>query len=265
MLRALVYFAAVVLTVQGRSGDPITVSAAVSLTEAMQEIGTAFETSTGQRVIFNFGGSNVLARQIVNGAPVDVFISADTAQMDLVERARLAVVGSRAAITSNRLAIVVRRDRASPPTSAAALADASVRRIAIGDPEAVPAGVYARQYLERVGVWERLQRKLLPSANVRAALAAVENGSADAGIVYVTDVRAARELTVSLTISGPDAPRIAYPACVVASSRRAEAASRFLQFLQAPAAAEIFRRHGFQPLNSAAEHQGTGALMAGTP
>ena len=240
---------ALALYVQRAPQAPITVSAAVSLTEVMQELATAFESSAGQRVVFNFAGSNVLARQIVNGAPVDVFISADAVQMDIVERARMIAAGTRTPLVGNQLAVVVRRDQ-SRVTSVAALADASIRRIAIGDPEAVPAGVYAKQYLERIGLWQQLHGKLLPSSNVRAALAAVENGSADAGIVYATDVRASRDLTVSISIAGPDAPRIVYPACIVASSKRLESAMRFLKFLQTSAAAQIFRQYGFQPLAS---------------
>jgi molybdate transport system substrate-binding protein len=229
---------------------PLTVSAAVSLTEAMEEVAKEYEASGADRVVFNFGGSNMLARQIVNGAPVDVFISADAWQMDVVERAQMVAPGTRVSLLSNQLAIVGRAERAEGLTSAASLAGAAVRRIAVGDPEAVPAGVYAKQYLERVGLWRTLQAKLLPAANVRAALAAVENGSADAGIVYVSDVRAARGVRVASVVSGPDAPSIVYPACVVAGSRRRDAGVSFLKFLQTPAASRVFQRHGFQPLAS---------------
>lgn len=252
MTQAMVCFVLFALALQRPSSftGQLTISVAVSLTEAMEEMAKEYEAAGGDRVVFNFGGSNMLARQIVNGAPVDVFISADAMQMDVVERAQMVAPGTRIALLSNQLAIVARAERSEALTSAASLTAKTVRRIAVGDPEAVPAGVYAKQYLERVGLWGTLQAKLVPAANVRAALAAVENGSADAGIVYVTDVRAARGVRVATVISGPDAPAIVYPACVIAQSRRRDAAVRFLRFLQTPAAGVVFQRHGFQPLAS---------------
>ena len=129
-----------------------------------------------------------------------------------------------------------------------ALSGPDVRRVAIGDPVAVPAGVYARQYLRAVGLWDAIQSRLVPVGNVRAAVAAVENGSADAAIVYETDAAIARTAVVAFVVSGAGAPRIVYPAAVVASSRRHEAAARFLLFLRGPHGAEIFRRYKFSPL-----------------
>jgi molybdate transport system substrate-binding protein len=236
------------LAAQGGRAQSITVSAAVSLTEVMQAIAAAYEASGGHRVVLNYAGSNVLARQIINGAPVDVFISADAAQMALVEKAGMVSPGTLSPLVGNQLAIVVRKERAEAPGSAAGLTAASVRRIAIGDPEAVPAGVYARQYLERIGLWQAVQTKLLPSAGVRAALAAVENGAADAGIVYVTDARASAAVRVATVIAGPDAPSIIYPVCVVTSSKRKASGAAFVKFLQTPDASRIFRQHGFEPL-----------------
>jgi molybdate transport system substrate-binding protein len=144
----------------------------------------------------------------------------------------------------------VSQDRVASVTSAAALATDAVKRIAIGDPEAVPAGVYARIYLERIGLLDQLRPKLLPSSSVRAALAAVESGGADAGIVYVTDVRASKRVRVAALISGPDAPDIVYPACVIQSSAKRDAASAFLRFLQSAEAGRVFERFGFQPVGS---------------
>jgi len=247
MWRLLVVALALVCVPQKAALPAITVSAAVSLTESLQEIVKRYEPSGG-RVGLNLAASNVLSRQIVNGAPVDVFISADEAQMAVVEKASLVAAGSRVALLHNLLAIVVRADRSAPLASAAALASDGVTRIAIGDPEAVPAGVYAKSYLERIGLFAKLQPKLLPSSSVRAALAAVESGGADAGLVYVTDARASKRVRVAAVISGPDAPDIVYPACIVQSSAKREAASAFLQYLQTADAAEIFERHGFLPI-----------------
>jgi molybdate transport system substrate-binding protein len=227
------------------SADSITVSAAVSLTEALEEVARAYRAAGGGPVALNLAGSNVLARQIVSGAPVDVFISADAAQMDVVDKAGLVVPGSRLPVAGNRLAVVVAARRVSVPRSIQDLAADDVRRIAIGDPAAVPAGVYARGYLERVGLWPRLERKVVPTSNVRGALAAVQQGSADAAIVYDTDARIASGVRVALRIDGPDSPRIVYPACVVGSTKRRADAERFLRFLQTAEATEILKRHGF--------------------
>jgi molybdate transport system substrate-binding protein len=231
------------------SRAPITVSAAVSLTEALEEVSTAFAAAGGTPVAFNFGSSNALARQIVNGAPVDVFVSADVAQMDLVERAGLVAAGTRVPVAGNRLVLVV--DSRSLVKSVEDLGGPGVRRIAMGDPAAVPAGVYARQYLERIGQWPRLEPKVVPSGNVRAALTAVQNGSVDAAFVYATDTRLAPRLTVVTTIAGEAAPHIVYPACVVRTARQPEAAARFVQFLGTAAARAILEKHGFSSVADA--------------
>jgi molybdate transport system substrate-binding protein len=247
MLRAAVLLAAVSLGSIGVPNETLTVSAAVSLTDVMDAIGRAYAAAGGDRVTFNFGASNILARQIVNGAPVDVFISADEAQMDVVAQAAMVEAGSRLPIVQNQLAIVVRSDWKGQLTDASALAGSEIRRIAVGDPMAVPAGVYAKQYLERVGLWSSLQPKLLPAASVRGALVAVESGAADAGIVYTTDAQRSRGVRLAFAISGPDAPRIVYPACTVRTSGRKAAARKFLTFLTSQDAGRIFRDNGFRP------------------
>jgi molybdate transport system substrate-binding protein len=231
--------------------QPITVSAAVSLTEVLNDLGRAFERSTGGRVVFNFAASNVLSRQIVNGAPVDVFVSADEAQMALVEKAGMISPGTLVRVAGSQLALIVRSDWHDLPASIVALRASSIRRIAIGDPNGVPAGVYARQYLERAGLWTSLHHKIIPVGSVRAVLAAVSNGAADAGIVYVTDAATSDAVRVVAVITGPQAPQIAYLACAIASSRRADAARAFVTFLQTAHASRIFERHGFQPLAAA--------------
>jgi molybdate transport system substrate-binding protein len=226
---------------------PITVSAAISLTDVMEDLGRAYTAAGGGPVRFNFAGSNVLARQIAIGAPVDLFISADAAQMRVVEEAGR-VVGTTVEVVGNRLAVV----SATPDPGVRDvrdLADPRIRRIAIGDPTAVPAGVYARRYLQSIGLWDRVEDRVVPLGNVRAALAAVDTGSADAAIVYTTDVRAASRARLAFVVSGPDAPRIVYPAAVTARTPEAVAASRrFLEFLKTPTASGIFSRYGFEPL-----------------
>ena len=239
--------AGILLFIAALQDQPLTVSAAISLSGAMEDIAQAYKASGGGEVRFNFAASNVLARQIVNGAPADLFISADEAQMDYAQREKAIDPASRVLLLSNRLVIVTQADRRVDWRDAKALLGAEVKRVAIGDPAGVPAGVYAKQYLERVGIWNDLQPKLLPLANVRAALAAVESGGADAGFVYASDAAFSSRVRVALRIELPAAPRIVYPMAITARSQHKPAAAKFLTFLRSAAAITIFERHGFYP------------------
>jgi len=227
------------------AATPITVSAAVSLTDALTAIAEQYGREGRGTVRFNFGASNVLARQIVGGAPVDVFISADEAQMDVVAAAQMLVDGSRVDLLRNQLAIVVPNDRSRTLTGPGALTGEAFRRIAIGDPAAVPAGVYAKAWLEQEGLWQTLEPRMVPSGSVRAALAAVESGAADAAIVYRTDARVALKATVAYVVPADRGPRILYPGAIVRTSAAPADATRFLDYLRSAAAARIFERFGF--------------------
>lgn len=223
------------------------VSAAVSLTEALTDCGDAFLAGTGRRVTFNFASSNTLARQIAYGAPVDAFVSADEAQMDVVERAGALVPGSRVAIAGNTLVVVVAGATAETWPEPSRLLSPSIRRIAVGDPQAVPAGVYARAWLQHIGIWPRLQDRLVPARSVRGALALVEGGAVDAAIVYLTDARVAQRVSVVYEVRGAAAPAVLYSAAVVRQSRNPEGARAFVQFLRGEAGQQILARHGFAP------------------
>ena len=229
-MRALAILAALAI-VSSNIEEPLTVSAAVSLTESLEAVGKAYLAAGGGSVRFNFAGSNVLARQLVNGAPADLFISADEAQMDVAAGAGAIDASSRVDLLGNRLAVIVRPDT-RPIREIRDLLGTDIRRVALGDPSAVPAGVYARQYLRSVGVWDAIEGKVVPVGNVRAAVAAVENGSVDAAVVYETDAALSRTAITALVVSGPGAPRIVYPAAMVARSRQRDAARRFLSFLR---------------------------------
>jgi molybdate transport system substrate-binding protein len=238
--------AALLLPIHGAAAaerPAVTVSAAASLTEVLQQVAAAFEERFGERVILNLGASNMLARQIAAGARVDLFVSADPAQMDLV--AAHIDSSSRVALLSNQLAIAVPDDRPRRFSSARELADAAVRRIAIGDPAAVPAGMYAKAYLQAIGVWDAVAPKVVPSGSVRLALAAVENGAADAAVVYKTDIATARRARAALVVPAAEGPRIVYPAAVVPDGRNPEGGRRFLVFLQSAEARHMFERAGF--------------------
>jgi molybdate transport system substrate-binding protein len=237
--------------IAGAPLEELTVSAAISLTESLEEVARVYQAAGHGTVRFNFGGSNLLARQIVNGAPVDLFISADESQMDVAAQAGAIDPRTRIDLLGNRLAVLM--PPGGPPVEdARALLRPAIRRIAVGDPAAVPAGVYARQYLQAAGLWDALQPKLVPVANVRAAVAAVENGSAEAAIAYETDAQALTRAAAVLVISGAGAPRIVYPAAIVSATRHRAAAERFLSFLSGPEASAIFSRHKFSPFVTAA-------------
>jgi len=224
------------------------VAAAVSLTEALEEIASGFERESGTSVTFTFGASNALARQIAAGAPADVFISADEAQMAFATRAGAVDASTIVPIVENGLVVVVRGDAAQWPRSAAELVGATVRRVAIADPEAVPAGVYARRYFATVGLWGRLNPKVVPTGSVRGALAAVRSGAADAGVVYQSDLVHGRGLRAAFAIPRADGPRIVYPAAVTRAAREPHTARAFLEHLLGEKAQRTFARHGFIPL-----------------
>ena len=224
----------------------LTVCAAVSLTDALEAIAKEYAAAGGGSVRFNFAGSNTLARQLVNGAPADLFISADEAQMDVAAEAGVIDAASRVNLLGNHLALITRQGGPAL-TGAPDLGRRSIRRIAIGDPSAVPVGVYARRYLEKLRVWETVQDRIVPTANVRAALAALTNGSADAAIVYESDTVGTD--VQAFIVEGRDAPAIVYPAAIVKTSRNREQAQRFLTFLKATVASGIFARYKFTPLS----------------
>lgn len=226
-----------------RGGPTVAVSAAASLTGVIEQLAARFEARTGTLVVLNLGASNTLARQIAAGARVDLFISADEAQMAAV--AAHVDPASQVILVSNQLAIAVPDDRPRRFTSARDLLDPSIRRVAIGDPAAVPAGVYARTYLQQIGVWDRVAPKVVPTGSVRLALAAVESGAADAAIVYRTDIRTARRAREALLVPASEGPRIVYPAVLVRRGPNVAGGRAFLEFLRSDDAWAVFERAGF--------------------
>ncbi|HSS49070.1 MAG TPA: molybdate ABC transporter substrate-binding protein, partial [Thermoanaerobaculia bacterium] len=165
----------------------VNVFAAASLTDALKEIATTYESSSGDKLVFNFGASSTLARQIQEGAPADLFFSADEAKMDSLAKGGLVVKETRKSLLSNTLVVVVPVDSKLVIASPADLATSKVRVLALAEPQSVPAGIYAKEWLKTQKLWSRVIDKVVPTENVRAALAAVESGNVDAGIVYKTD------------------------------------------------------------------------------
>lgn len=231
------------------SAATVRVFAAASLTESLKEIASAYEKRAGDKIVFNLGASSFLARQIEEGAPADLFFSADDAKMDALETKGLLAKGTRRIRLSNSLVIVVAGDRALKITSANDLAREEVKRIALADPKTVPAGIYAKDYLEKAKLWPTVARKVIPTDNVRAALAAVESGNVEAGMVYKSDAAISKKVKIACEISGPDAPDIRYPMALLKEAKEPEAARKFLDHLASPEAGRVFEKFGFMVRN----------------
>lgn len=223
--------------------DELLVFAAASLSDALQAIAPEYQKSSGDHLTFSFGASSDLARQIVAGAPADAFFSADTAKMDTVEAAGLVRKADRANVLSNVLAIVVPHDAEKSIRTPAELL--TVERIALADPETVPAGVYARKYLTEQGLWDRVKEHVVPTADVRAALAAVEGAHAEAGIVYKTDAAISKNVRVTFTVPRDQGPPITYVLAPLAKGADKPAAQRLMAYLTGPAPRAVYERFGF--------------------
>jgi molybdate transport system substrate-binding protein len=219
----------------------IMVFAAASLTDALQSIAGDYEKETGHKVIFNFAASSTLARQIQEGARADLFFSADEEKMDQLQKRGLIRIETRRTLLSNRLVVVVGKKSSFIASNFQDLTKA--KRVAIAEPNTVPAGIYARRYLEKVGVWKQLS--ILPTENVRGALSAVESGNADAAVVYKTDAAISQKVKIAHEV--PDDPeiKIGYPIALLKDGKQPQAAEHFLAYLHSPKAAEVFKRYGF--------------------
>jgi len=228
----------------------VTVFAAASLTDSLREIATAYEKQTGDRIVFNLAGSGTLTRQIEEGAPADLFFSADEARMDNLEKRGFLVRETRRSRLSNSLVIVVPSDSPLGIISAKDLAEPRVKRVALGDPRTVPVGSYTREYLERLKLWSAVRPKGVPCESARAVLAAVESGNVEAGVVYKTDAAPSKQVRVAVEVPINEGPKISCPMALLRDSRQPEVAKKFLDYLRSDAAGEVFKRHGFIVLNS---------------
>jgi molybdate transport system substrate-binding protein len=243
--RKLVVALVALLTLLRCYAAEVRVFAAASLTDSMKEVAGAYEKGSGDKLVFNFGASSMLARQIEEGAPADIFFSADEAKMDGLEAKGLIEKGTRKNRLSNSLVIVVAAEQGASVNSPKDLAASSIKRVALGDPRAVPIGIYAREYLEKLKLWEAVRPKVVATENVRAALAAVEAGNADASIVYKTDAAISKKVKVALEVSVEDGPKISHPMAMLKDSREPEAAKRFFEYLSSDEAGKVFKKYGF--------------------
>ena len=225
---------------------PVTVFAAASLENAFDEVGTAFTASGGAAVRFSYAGSSAIARQIDQGAPADVFVSADSRWMDYLQTRGLIVISSRHDLLTNHLALIAPRAsrlRLSIAPGMPIAAALGSGRLAVAGPE-VPAGEYGREALMKLGVFDSVKDRLAPAENVRAALAFVARGASPLGIVYDTDARIEPEVRIVGLFPDASHAAIVYPAALVAASRNPDGAA-FLSFLGGAKASAIFRKYGF--------------------
>jgi molybdate transport system substrate-binding protein len=223
----------------------VMVSAAASLTDALKVIAANYEKDSSDKITFNFGASSTLARQIAEGAPADIFFSADEVQMDALAKKNLIDAATRKNILGNLLVVVVPKDSTLQIKSAGGLTNSDIKQIALADPKAVPAGVYAKAWLEKLQLWMAIEPKVVPTENVRAALAAVASGNVDAGVVYKTDAAISKNVKITYEVPATGGPNIVYPIALVKNSSQPEAAKKFLKYLFSKEAGQVFQQFGF--------------------
>jgi molybdate transport system substrate-binding protein len=227
---------------KGGSKPTLLVFAAASTADPLSELAARFGRERSIDVRLSFGASSDLARQIKAGAPADVFLSADNAQMDELSRQGLIDPAQRFELLGNQLAVIVPASSKLSFHSAAELAE--VPRIALADPAAVPAGVYAKQWFQQQGIWERIEPKVVPTVDVRAALTAVEKEAVSVGIVYQSDAQQSKKVRVALVVPQAAGPKIVYPVARLSRSTQ-PAGTQFVQFLRSRAARDVFSEAGF--------------------
>lgn len=245
VIKALIILLSFLLAFGARAAQ-LTVHAAASLTDAMKEIAPAYEKLSHDTIRLNFDASSILVRQIEEGAPADIFLSADEAKMDELQKKHFLAPGTRRSLLGNTLVIVVPSDSNLPIHSAADLAsNPGIKKIALAQPSTVPAGIYSKEYLTRIGLWAKLSAKVIPTQNVRAALAAVESGNVEAGFVYKTDALISKKVKIACEIPIAEGKKISYPVAALAGSSDLPAAKKFLAYLESEPALAVFRKFGF--------------------
>ncbi len=232
-------------SIANTKAEEVEVFAAASLTDVLKALATDYEKTSGDKIVFNFAASSTLDMQIKAGAPADIFFSADEAKMDDLAKQNLIAKDTRKDLLVNSLVIVVPSDSTVQVTSGAQLADPKFQKIALGQTETVPAGIYAKEYLTKLGVWAQVQPRVIPSESVRAALAAVETGNVEAGIVYKTDALHSKKVKVAYEVPVAEGPAITYPIALVQDTKHATAAKKFLDYLGSASSLKTFEKYGF--------------------
>lgn len=251
-LAQAVLWLALCLGVSAVSAANLTVYAAASLKESLDDIAKLYSARTGDKVIVSYGASSALARQIENGAPADIFMSADQDWMDYLGQRKLIDIRSRTDLLLNQLVLVA--PVSQPATLKIApgfpLAQAlGQEKLAMANPDTVPAGKYGKAALQKMGVWDAVSRQVARADNVRAALVLVSRGEVPLGIVYRTDALADSRVVIVDTFPADSHPAIVYPVALTtlgAQSGKAAAVKKFLEFLQGESAQGIWHQYGFR-------------------
>lgn len=252
LLAAVIFLLAAVLAGCGGTGGTaetqITVSVAASLQDALGEIQKIYAVKKPKvKVTINFASSGSLQRQIEQGAPVDLFLSAGSKQMDELESKDLIIKESRTDILSNDLVLITSKDN-NTVKSFQDLSNPGVKIIGIGAPESVPAGKYAKEALTFMKLWDTLTPKLVQAKDVRQVLAYVETGNAEAGLVYGSDANISDKVKIAAVAPADSHMPIVYPAAIIAAAKNKTAAEEFLNFLQTEEAARVFVKYGFKKI-----------------
>ena len=223
----------------------INISAAASLIDAMTEIQSEYEKNSNTVILFNFGGSGTLEKQIEQGAPCDLFISASDENMDTLETKGFIIASSRKDLLGNTLTLIASKENAGKITGVESLIKLEVGSISIGAPEAVPAGEYARQSLEYQGVWEQIRAKLVFGKDVKQVLEYVDSGNVDCGLVYKSDAVTLKTGKIICDMPEESHRPIVYPAALLEDSDQPLAAAEFYEFLLSNYAKSVFEKYGF--------------------
>lgn len=233
---------------QPRDRAPI-VLAAASLQGALDDVADDWAREGHVRPVISYAGSQALARQVEAGAPADIVFLADEEWMNRLDQAGMVAPDSRRDVISNAMVVVRSAGASDEPGTSLASALAG-ERVAMGEPNTVPAGRYGKAALISLGLWDAVQPRVVPAENVRAALALAERGEVDAAIVYASDAAASDRVRIAARLPDGSHPPIRYPAALVESTMSPDAQG-FLDYLASPASAKVFLRHGFAPLPAA--------------
>jgi molybdate transport system substrate-binding protein len=233
-------------SVKSQDKVELTISAAASLTDALKDIQKTYENSNKSiQLIFNFGASGALQQQIEQGAPSDVFISAGAKNMKVLVDKQLIDASQQRNVLMNELVVVVPANGVTPIQRIEDLASADINHLAMGEPQTVPAGSYAKEALTNAKLWDPLQSKIVQGKDVRQVLTYVESGNAEAGFVYKTDALSSQKVKVAFNVDPKAYAPIAYPAGIVKATKHTKEAAGFYAYLQTKEAQEIFEKYGF--------------------
>jgi len=224
----------------------LNVSAAASLTDAITEINNLYMSKhTNITVLTNLASSGTLQKQIEQGAPADVFLSAGAKQMQALQDGGLLLDGTRKNLLTNKVVLVAPAGSTLTMADFSGLTGAAVQKIAIGDPESVPAGTYGKQALDQLGIYEQVQSKLILCSDVKQVLSYVEAGNVDAGIVYATDAAISKSVIIVAAAPAEVNNKIIYPVAVIKATKNVDAAKAYIAFLATDEVKAIFEKYGF--------------------